>query len=92
MFVLVCIPACARVLLEGRERPKVSAGRPRGNPWLHANYSTFGQAHMKNQAAAEAAGLSMRKQHEYQTRSLGYEPIFAVCFKNKTRVWLTTIL
>lgn len=60
MFVLyVFIPESVRVSLEGRERPKVSAGRLQRNPWLHVIYSTFWQAHMKIQAVA--AGLWMRK-------------------------------
>lgn len=63
VFSFFLIPVCERVSLEGRERPKVSAGRPHQNPWLHATYSTFWQAHMKNPAAA--AVLSMRKfQHQ----------------------------
>ncbi len=76
MFVLplyelrfLLIPACERrVSLEGRERPKVSAGRPHQNPWLHVIYSTFWQAHMKNPAAVLVVVLSMRK-FQYQTNN-----------------------
>ena len=78
---LYLLPAWERVLLEGRERPKV-VGRPHLNgPWLHAICSIFWQRHMEDQTAF----LSMKKKtqiscHQSQSNNVVIDCLTAVLY------------